>query len=260
METPDLLALATGTVPGWKYHHRVVDLGVLQLPTGVLEASDPFTSLGSGVRVQLPPGAYPVKVTIADVSDEPDGGEDVNSYLSVVIADGEVARVRPLMRDDVAAGVEPTGGKDAWVGVDAGTVAFVDVGALMNGMPAGVDWYETYFESDDPGEQDWFTRLDDGEGSALIVLPLATAGENIALASSGYGDGGYSLLASYDTDGRLLGVHLDLEVEERREPDASDDEDDPDDQPTDHSAHESGPSGEGRGETDDRPWWKRIFG
>ena len=75
MEPSELLALSTGTVEGWRYHHRVQDLGVLQLPTGLLEASDPFTSLGRGVRVQVPPGAYPVRVTIADVSDEPDGEE-----------------------------------------------------------------------------------------------------------------------------------------------------------------------------------------
>ncbi len=254
MEPSELLALSTGTVEGWRYHHRVQDLGVLQLPTGLLEASDPFTSLGRGVRVQVPPGAYPVRVTIADVSDEPDGEEDINSYLSIVVADGEVASVRPLLRDDDAASPEPVGDKDAWVGVDAGTVAFVDVGALTTGMPAGVNWYEEIFDTGDPDHPDWFTRLDDGDGAALITLPQAGAGENIALAVSGYGDGGYPLLASYDASGSLLGVHLDLQVEERRDAGHAPVED-PEDAPSDNSAHEAGPAPSGR-----TPWWKRLFG
>jgi hypothetical protein len=33
-------------VPGWKYGHHVVELGTLRVPSGRLEASDPFVGLG----------------------------------------------------------------------------------------------------------------------------------------------------------------------------------------------------------------------
>ncbi len=48
MEQTPLLALRTGRIEGWKYTHHVVDLGTLRLPSGRLEASDPFVALGEG--------------------------------------------------------------------------------------------------------------------------------------------------------------------------------------------------------------------
>ncbi|MGI5128701.1 DUF4241 domain-containing protein [Pseudonocardia sp. CA-107938] len=52
------------------------------------------------------------------------------------------------------------------------------------------------------------------EGCANIELPLATAGENVVLAHSGWGDGVFPVLCTVDADGRLLAVHIDLLVVE----------------------------------------------
>ena len=41
---------------------------------------------------------------------------------------------------------------------------------------------------------------------------LARSGENVILAHSGWGDGVYPLLQTLDADGRLTGVHIDLQV------------------------------------------------
>ena len=51
-------------------------------------------------------------------------------------------------------------------------------------------------------------------GCANIVMPLATAGENVILSHSGWGDGLYPVVGSYDATGRLLAVHIDLQVDE----------------------------------------------
>ena len=50
------------------------------------------------------------------------------------------------------------------------------------------------------------------EGMANIVMPLDGAGENIIMASSGWGDGVYPVMLTRDADGAPLGLHIDLGV------------------------------------------------
>ncbi|MFI5710171.1 DUF4241 domain-containing protein [Kribbella sp. NPDC051620] len=79
--------------------------------------------------------------------------------------------------------------------VDAGTVGFADAEAVAAGMPEG-NWYEELF--DNGTDRSWFSLMDSGthliEGCANIVMPAATAGENVVLAHSGWGDGAYPVL------------------------------------------------------------------
>lgn len=194
-----------------RFDLHVVPLGILQVPSGRLGASDPFVCLDHSFEVAVPPGRYPVDVTVADVSEALDGSHLREAYLSVRIADGVVASVVNV----VPSGQEPAGDPDVFfgVGVDAGTVGFADVEAVERCMPEGDD-YEDLFEPD-TGDG-WFAMMDDpehlGTGFANIVLPLATAGENLVLSHSGWGDGFYPVLASRGADGALLGVHIDLQV------------------------------------------------
>ena len=98
METRGFLAMKPGRVPGWKHVRSVHDLGMLRVPSGRLEASDPFVMLGSGLVFPIPPGTYPVRVTIADVSDTGDGSHLRESYLSIILHEGDpvvVENVRP---------------------------------------------------------------------------------------------------------------------------------------------------------------------
>jgi hypothetical protein len=196
-------------VDGRTWSLTVHDLGMLRVPSGRLEACDPFVTLGEAPVLDVPPGDYPVQVTVADVSEAQDGSHLREAFLSLRVADGEVARV------EAATGPGGTLGEDEFwmVGVDAGTVAFVDAEAARTKMPDG-DWYEDLFEN---GREDsWFALMDSPdhlrEGCANVVLPLATEGENLVLAHSGWGDGAYPVVRSVDADGRILGVHIDLLV------------------------------------------------
>lgn len=226
--TDSFFALSSGRPAGTPYAQTVHDLGQLVLPSGRLEASDPFVSLGESLVVTVPAGTYPVRVTVADVSDEQDGSHLREAYLSVVLAEGEVARVEGMVPEGASGTVDLDEDEDDerlhGVGVDAGTVAFADADAVRTAMPEG-DWYEDLF--DDGTDTSWFARMDDPAhlraGCANIVLPLATAGENLVLAHSGWGDGRYPVLGSYAADGTLLGVHIDLLVAGEQE-----DEDDED--------------------------------
>lgn len=187
----------------------VHDLGVLRVPSGRLEASDPFVNLGEAQVFDVPPGDYPVRVTVADVSTAQDGSHLREAYLSVVLADGAAADVVPATRSDK----ELPAGEYWVVPVDAGTVGFADAEAISAGMPAG-DWYEELFDNGTDGS--WFSLMDSEQhliaGCANIVMPAATAGENVVLAHSGWGDGVYPVVRTVDADGKPLAIHIDLLV------------------------------------------------
>ena len=204
-------ATGTGAADGPDYTLTVHELGELVLPSGRLEASDPFVLLGEGLVVRVAPGRYPVRVTVADVSDEQDGSHLREAYLSVVLAEGEVAAVEPVVPE--GADGPPEQGAAYGVPVDAGTVAFADADAVARLMPDG-DWYEEVF--DDGTDTSWFSLVDSPdhlrEGSANILLPGAQEGENVVLSHSGWGDGFFPLVRTVAADGTTLGLHLDLLV------------------------------------------------
>lgn len=214
MDPAKFRALRSGVVDGYPYPLSVVDLGMLNLPSGRLEASDPFVNLGEGFVVNIAPGQYPVRVTLADVSEERDGSHIREAYLSVIVAEGMVARVEHA----IAEGMEHIPDATSYgVPVDAGTVAFADNAAVQRCMPGTdneefEDWYDDIF--DNGTDSSWFSLMDSPahlrEGCANITMPLATNGENVVLSHSGWGDGIYSVLKTFDADGNLLGVHIDL--------------------------------------------------
>jgi hypothetical protein len=220
MQRADALsALVEGYPRSTPYRQTVHHLGDIVLPSGRLEASDPFTSLGEAFVFDVPAGTFPVRLTVADVSDAQDGSHLREAYLSVVFAAGEPTRAEVL----VPSGAEPPADDEFYgVPVDAGTVAFADREAIARCMPSG-NWYEGLF--DDGSPTSWFALMDSPDhlvaGSANVVIPGATAGENVVLAHSGWGDGFYPVLGSYDATGHLLGVHIDLLV---AGPDDDDDE------------------------------------
>lgn len=97
--------------------------------------------------------------------------------------------------------------------VDAGTVAFADVVGVETGMPSG-NWYDDLF--DPPTGDGWFNRMDDPShyraGVANIPIPNASNGENVVLSHSGWGDGFYPVVTTFDEAECLLAVHIDLMV------------------------------------------------
>lgn len=212
----DFYALVSGPVPspfedGFYYPAgsvglTVTDLGMLRVPSGRLEACDPFVTLGNGPFFAVEPGDYPVRVTVADVSPTQDGAHLREAYLSVILADGEAASVEDAQTAD---------GRKSGVFVDAGTVGFVDHDAVATAMPPDdLEWDCEVFESEEPGS--WFDLLYDPEyyreGSANIVMPLASNGENVVISNSGWGDGVYPVVLTRDADGMPLGLHIDLGV------------------------------------------------
>jgi hypothetical protein len=215
----DFYALRLGAAPlpdGRQVKITVVDLGVLRVPSGRLGASDPFVNLDEPLVIPVPPGDYPVRVTVADVSPEQDGSHLREAYLSVVLSEQAAVILVP------ARGVNgpPSEGRVFSVPVDAGTVAFADADAVTRCMPSS-DWYDTVFDS---GTADsWFSVMDSASplpsGTANVIMPGATEGENVVLSHSGWGDDLYPVLETRDAAGQITGVHIDLLVVGRFEDD-----------------------------------------
>jgi hypothetical protein len=202
-------ALAEGTeilIRDTPYVLSVVDRGELVMPTGLLAICDPFAMMevSGNPTVQLPPGRYPVKVTLADVSGLHDGAHLREAYASVLLNDNQEATRRQITLMNVRYNA---------VAVDAGTVCFVDEVVLAIAMPPVEQWEDVF---DDGSLGSWFSRMDDPddirEGLASIVLPLAKSGENIILIHSGWGDGAYGVVGSYDRNDNLTAVHIDFKV------------------------------------------------
>ena len=226
MDIRDHHALSTGIAPlpdGRRVQLSVIGLGELSVESGRLGACDPFAYLYDPVVLPVPPGRYPVLVTVADVSEAQDGSHQREAYLSLVFSDAASTAVEAAPNES---GV-PEDGEFWGVGVDAGTVGFVDADAIGRCMPGdGADWYSDVFDTG--GDDGWFAQMDADSpfpsGTANIVLPLATDGENVVLSHSGWGDGFFPLLRTVAADGTVTGIHIDLLVvgapeEEPSEPD-----------------------------------------
>ena len=188
------------------YVLSVVDCGEIVLPTGLLAICDPFAmmQISGNPTVQLPPGRYPVKVTLADVSGLRDGSHIREAYASVLLSSNREVMRRKLTLGNVSYNA---------VAVDAGTICFVDEGILASAMPPVEQWEDVF---DDGSQSSWFSRMDDPndirEGLANIVLPLAKNDENIILIHSGWGDGVFGVVGSYDDNNNLTAVHIDFKV------------------------------------------------
>ena len=195
----------------------VVGCGTLVVPFGRLVACDPFAYMQptGNPYITIPPGQYPIKVTLADVSGREDGSHIREAYATLLLSN-EPEITRHVLTPLVDNAPMPEIAEDEFIGfpVDAGTACFVDEGALASGMPSREHWHDDLFDNQEPTS--WFHRMDDPHhirpGLANIPLPFATNGANIIIIHSGWGDGVYPIVGGYDRDERLVRVHIDFMV------------------------------------------------
>ena len=194
-----------------------IPCGNLALPSGRLVACDPFVFLQphDNAYVPAPKGRFPVFVTLADVSPAQDRSHVREAYASIIFSsEKEAYRKTIALAKDGKDRPELEGDNFVGFGVDAGTACFVDDSLVGTCMPDPKTWYEGLFENAEPDS--WFQRMDDPNhiraGIANIVLPLAEHGENLILFHSGWGDGVYPVVGSFDSAGNLLAAHIDFFV------------------------------------------------
>ena len=199
------------------FYTWTIPCGSLLVPSGRLVVCDPFAFMRpkNNPHILAPTGRFPVTVTLADVSDKLDRSHIREAYASIHFADGQESYrgKLPLAADGEE---RPVTDGDDYIGftVDTGTACFVDDSVLAACMPAESTWLADLFENE--RSDCWFARMDDPNhiraGIADIPLPLAHNGENLILFHSGWGDGVYPVIGSYDSDDRLLSAHVDFLV------------------------------------------------
>jgi hypothetical protein len=200
-----------------RFDLSLVRCGSLQVPSGRLVVCDPFAFMmpEDNPAVDIPPGEYPVVVTLAALKNE--AGEVTQyreAYASLLIEDSEEVRRQfiPLLgpNEDPP---EPKPGEYTGFCVDAGTACFVDQQSLTRGMPDGSTWHEDLFEND--RSDCWFARMDDPnhirDGIANIPLPKDPS-VNLILFHSGWGDGVFPVVGGYNAADNLVAVHIDFHV------------------------------------------------
>ncbi|WP_231703033.1 DUF4241 domain-containing protein [Tsukamurella asaccharolytica] len=82
------------------------------------------------------------------------------------------------------------------------------MGDAFDVTPEGGEW--------DALNDIWVERMDNPDhyfdGVANVELPVTSPQTNIILCHSGWGDGFYPIIESYDADGNVNGIHIDLQV------------------------------------------------
>lgn len=212
---------ATDSYSGDTYRLTRTPLGKLTVTSGSIEACDPFVSLGESLHFPAPNGEFDVFVTIAHITEE-DVPHLREAYLSVVFSPEPAVRyVNAIPTNADPEELDEDDDEDEMffgVGVDAGTVAFVDSAAAKavtkHYRENGINFNETFVDNDKP--DCWFALMDSPdhfkEGLANIPLPFVSGKENVVLSHSGWGDGFYPVLAGYGTEGELVSYHIDLEI------------------------------------------------
>jgi hypothetical protein len=194
-----------------------IPCGSLLVPSGKLSVCDPFAFMRprDNPHIITPTGKFPVTVTLADVSGNLDRSHIREAYASIHFADGQESYRKTLALAKEGEDRPMTEG-DEYIGfaVDAGTACFVDDSVLETCMPDKSTWLADLFENE--RSDCWFARMDDPnhirDGIADIPLPLGRNGENLILFHSGWGDGVFPVVGSYDSDHRLLAAHVDFFV------------------------------------------------
>ncbi len=202
-----------------RYRFFTQPCGELWLNSGRLVACDPATRLQwhDNAEVRIPPGRYPVVLTLADISEALDGSRLCEAYLSLIVCDQPATGWRFLA--PAPPGITPPPlGRHEFIGIgsESGWVCLTDANAIERLMPdpAKTDWEWDLIDTGD--EHGWISLAEDPDhiraGTANILLPNATTGENLVLSHAGWGEGSYALVATHAADGTLTAVHIDLAV------------------------------------------------
>lgn len=175
---------------------RIVDAGMLKLPSGRVCVADPFVFLTDAkpLTQDVPVGAYPVRLAVANF---PSGGLRV-AFARVDFSAAPVARwsmavvegqdIATLKTDEIFG-----------YGVDAGTGSFFDpaagkaAAALLAANNDAWEAWQTEGEANGPKVV--------GPYFFLLDLPLGEA--NAIMFGSGWGDGFYASWFGYDAGGNV---------------------------------------------------------
>ncbi|KZE40865.1 hypothetical protein AV540_03130 [Brevibacillus parabrevis] len=198
---------------GYEYRLFRQDIGQLQIRTGKIVANDPLVMFETEPFTEtFPTGSFPVQLAIAQVQHL----DQANSPEEEMDPDERVALARIVFADKPVVSWKMAVWENSDVsqlapheffgyGVDAGTGCFMDEVAckqLESKMEQDDTYFETLMEEMDQTykhTRNWLVK-DMGDGA------------NIAMFSSGWGDGSYASYIGYDADGKIVRLLTDFYV------------------------------------------------
>ena len=175
---------------------EVRNIGDLRLPTGRVIACDPIVEPDlRPFALSLPPGTWPVGVTIAHLP----GGDQR------IAAAWIRASTAPPVRWEAARIAGMGDNPDSAYGVDSGTGGFVSPEAAAS-LAARVD--EGFMDELTAQMESVYVHT-----RSWAVVPVGgTGGLNVAAFSSGFGDGAYASWWGYDEAGRIACLLTDFGI------------------------------------------------
>lgn len=169
-------------------------LGELDLPNGRIVALDPgslaFDNDPKPFERSLPPGRYPVRLSIAHF---PAGGERVALAILQVEPTAPVRFAMATKAGEDIATLEDT--EFFGHGVDSGSSCFVDLQAARELVRRNQDWDYCWKQ---------FPQLIAFEGHGKNVAIDPSSGLNLIAFTSGFGDGSYASYWGFDAEDRLV--------------------------------------------------------
>jgi hypothetical protein len=185
---------------------REYELDRIVVPSGRLLIRDPFGPREAGCAMLVEPASYRVWATAVDAAaNEPDSPQwYVPAYLSIQLSMAPTVRLD--YADDLMEPPVPSIG--AWTGTDHGIIAIHDGNVLPDSdIPALVEEWDRTLNSNEPYPF----------GCGNVPLP-ETGGCNIVFSRSGWGDGGFPILATFDAFGSPNAIHVDFRVVDTKPP------------------------------------------
>lgn len=174
-------------------------IGNLKISSGKIIACDPLVLFeNEPFNTQFPVGVFPVELSIAQIKTD-----QRVAFARILFSDERVARWDYALLK----GQDPTMLKKGEIfgyGVDSGTGAFMDMEA-HNSLSKAMDKNENLFE-------EIIEEMDKTYVHTRSWCIYAINEENVAMFSSGYGDGGYQSYIGYDEKGNICRLLTDFYI------------------------------------------------
>jgi len=179
------------------YNFYIVDIGLLYVPTGKIIGCDPFLfNEDKPFNVDFPIGRFRIELAVAKINNDERVG-----FARIKFSDNNP--LRWSMAVDDGQNIEDLKPGDIYgYGVDAGTGSFMDASA-------GQEFTGFYIEKDD----NYLVLIDEMEKTYKDTwswLLWERNGFNVAMFSSGWGDGLYASYIGYDVDNNICRLVTDF--------------------------------------------------
>lgn len=186
-----------------------LDLGKMSIPSGAVGVADPLWINNYFLSFDTPKTEGKVVITLADLSQNQDKSHIREAYFSLLFSNETPSKILAAMPNGDFEELEED--YSYTVPVDACVLSFFDRDSMTKYLDA-----HGQIEVAEQGVYEWMNKVDhDGEHPAGAAVVYYNEGEDrskLFITHSGWGDGFYPILKTVDSEGNMLGLHVDFQV------------------------------------------------